>query len=138
MRCFGAIWEFLYIGTRGTWSMGIKGPSLLLMSAILAFSCESPSDELMNKIYSYTEVKETICAQKRKNCVEFEDQLYFIEENFIFRLHKESFVKEHVRGHDVKELVAYKGSVVALQKQRKNLCLGNKKMDQHWKRCRND
>ena len=91
--------------------------SILILAAlsVLLGCAPRPDEYLMAKQYSYRELKNGICAAQRKNCVELEDELYFIDQDFLFRFDKRTEVKEYVDGFDVKEVVGYKGLLVGLQ-----------------------
>ena len=91
----------------------MKNTAAFIPILFLVFSCQPP-DALMDKPYTYDELTQGIC-QLRLYCVEFEDELYFIERGFVFRFDKTNATKEYAGGYDATEIVGYRGSVVALK-----------------------
>ena len=87
--------------------------SLPFIVMCLAFSC-SPPKELMEKRYSYSEIKHLICAKSRKHCIEYSNALYFLDEKYLFRYDKESGEKTYFNAYEIKEVVNYKGAIVTL------------------------
>ena len=87
---------------------------LLLLLALLASACDPPK-ELMDKSYSWAELRE-LCGRKPKQCVQIGDRRYFIDQGFVFSYDADLISKEYTGGYEVGEVVAYKNSLVALKK----------------------
>ena len=107
-----------------------KLPLETFFAIVLLVSC-SPNDDLLNKQYSYEDLKNGICIENPKHCVEIDKSLYFVDEDFVFKFDINTLNKEYTDGFDVKEIIEYKGYVVGLT-HNKRIYLLDKENSKEW------
>lgn len=85
-----------------------------LVATLVFLGCKRPPDEIMYKQYSQQEIENSICS-KEKKCVNLKNEIWFLDQGWLFIFDKTKKVKKYADGFEVKEIVSYKGLVVALQ-----------------------
>ena len=93
----------------------------IVVSFLVGFllsGCAFPPEEILNKVYSLGEIQSQVCSQKNQ-CADVGEELWFIDQGWVFKFNKISEEKTYTYGHDAVEILSYKGAVVALQKSKK-------------------